>query len=176
MTATFDGPAADRSAETRDRIAQIIAEFQASLGELKCVMSQRLVRQGVSMSQLHVMWMLERHGELSMSRLAEMLDVSLSNATGLVDRMEERGMVDRVRIPDDRRAVHVRISDRGRQLLSDVDILRDDLTRRILGRLDDDQLERAARALSDIHDAVVAVVADEDPLACEALALHSHSH
>ena len=44
-----------------------------------------------------------------MSRLAELLDVSLSNATGIVDRMEERGLVERVRVPDDRRVVLVRI-------------------------------------------------------------------
>ena len=48
-----------------------------------------------------------------MSRLAEMLDVSLSNATGLIDRMEERGFVERIRVPEDRRVVLVRIT-RGR--------------------------------------------------------------
>ena len=61
----------------------IVADFQASMGELKCVGSERLVRLGISMAQLHVMHMLEGHGELPMSRLAEMLDVSLSAATVL---------------------------------------------------------------------------------------------
>ena len=51
---------------------------------------------------------------MPMSRLAEMLDVSLSNATGLIDRMEERGFVERIRVPDDRRVVLVQ-RDRGRR-------------------------------------------------------------
>ena len=62
----------------------------------------------MSMTHMHVMWLLQHHGDLSMSRLAELLDVSLSNATGIVDRMEERGLVERVRVPDDRRVVLVR--------------------------------------------------------------------
>ena len=51
------------------------------------------------MAQLHVMNLLERHGEMPMSRLAEMIDVSDSNATGLIDRVEERGFVERIRVP-----------------------------------------------------------------------------
>ena len=56
--------------------AAIIDDFRASMGELKCVGSERLVRLGISMAQLHVMHLLEGHGELAMSRLADMLDVS----------------------------------------------------------------------------------------------------
>ena len=40
-----------------------------------------------------------------MSRLADVAGVSLSNATGLVDRMEERGYIERTRVPEDRRIV-----------------------------------------------------------------------
>ncbi len=82
-----------------DTRSAIIDDFRASMGELKCIGSERLVRLGISMSQLHVMHLLERHGELAMSRLADMLDVSLSAATGLVDRIEERGFVERIRVP-----------------------------------------------------------------------------
>ena len=65
----------------------IAADLHAALGELKCLGSERLVRLGISMTQLHVMHVLDRHGELPMSRLADMLDVSMSAATGLVDRI-----------------------------------------------------------------------------------------
>ena len=49
--------------------------------------------------------MLQHHGPQTMTRLADMLDVSLSNATGIVDRLEDRGFVERVRVKDDRRIV-----------------------------------------------------------------------
>jgi DNA-binding MarR family transcriptional regulator len=149
----------------------IVTQFRASLGELRCVGSERLVRQGVSMSHLHLMSMLDRHGELPMSRVAELLGVSDSNATGLVDRMEEHGFVERVRHPDDRRVVLVRVSDRGRQILSDVEVVRDDIIFRVLGRLDLARLQRLAGALDDVRS-VVAEVAAEEP----GVFSHAHPH
>ena len=134
----------------------IISDIETSIGELRCIGSQHLVRAGVSMSHLHVMWMLQRHGELSMGRLAEMLDVSLSNATGLIDRMAERGLVERIRVPDDRRLVLVALSDHGRAMLDHADVLRSDLLETILGRLEPEQLERVAAALADIRQAIEA--------------------
>jgi DNA-binding MarR family transcriptional regulator len=160
-------PAVDRAA----LIDGIVAQFRASLGELRCVGSERLVRHGVSMAHLHLMSMLDRHGELPMSRVAELLGVSDSNATGLVDRMEEHGFVERVRHPEDRRVVLVRVSGRGRQILADVEVLRDDLVVRILGRLDKPQLERLARALDDVGSAVARVAADEPGIFS-----HAHPH
>jgi DNA-binding MarR family transcriptional regulator len=149
----------------------IVAQFRASLGELRCVGSERLVRHGVSMAHLHLMSMLDRHGELPMSRVAELLGVSDSNATGLVDRMEEHGFVERVRHPEDRRVVLVRVSDRGRQILADVEVLRDDLVVRILGRLDTPRLERLAQALDDVRSAVAEVAANEPGVFA-----HAHPH
>jgi len=113
------------------------------------------------MSHLHVMGILSRHGDTPMSRLADLLDVSMSNATGIVDRMEERGFVERVRVPDDRRVVLVRLTATGRATLDEADVVRRDLITRVLGRLDADQLGRLETSLTDVHGAVVAVLADE---------------
>ena len=83
------------------------------------------------MTHLHVMWRLEESGELPMSRLAEFLDVSLSNATGLIDRMEERGLVERSRVSDDRRVVLVRLTaGRAQDVLDEIQIMKDDLHER----------------------------------------------
>ena len=156
-------------------IDTVVGQFRSAVGEFSCVASERLVRQGVSMGHLHLMSMLDRHGQLPMSRIAELLDVSDSNATGLIDRMEERGFVERVRHPDDRRVVLVRVSDRGRQILTDLEVVRDDLTRRVLMRLDDPQLDRLGQAVEDINAAVVAVARDEPNLFSHANA-HTHAH
>jgi DNA-binding MarR family transcriptional regulator len=97
---------------------------------------------------------------MAMSRLAEMLDVSLSNATGLIDRMEERGLVERVRDREDRRVVVVRPAGRGREALDEVQLMRDDLLRRVLARLDRDAIVGLAEAMADVRDAVVAEAAE----------------
>jgi DNA-binding MarR family transcriptional regulator len=145
---------------TDDVKATIIADVKASLGELKCIGSERLVRLGISMTQLHVMHLLERHGELPMSRLAEMLDVSMSAATGLVDRVEERGFVERIRVPEDRRVVLARITDAGRQMLDDVELVRAELIEQVLDGLREDQIAGVASAMASIRVAIESASSD----------------
>jgi DNA-binding MarR family transcriptional regulator len=90
-----------------------------------------------------------------MNRLADLLDVSFSNATGLVDRMEERGLVERVRVPDDRRVVIVRPSAEGSRIREEIEALKEDRMRSLLTRLNPEQLERVLGAIGDLRGAVV---------------------
>jgi DNA-binding MarR family transcriptional regulator len=159
-----------RDALDREHLAgEMIAEFRLVLRELKCVGSQRLLRRGVSMTQLYVMSMLERHGAMPMTHLAEALDVSVSNATGLVDRMEERGLVDRLRDDPDRRVVRVALTAEGRTALAEIEVLQADVLAGVLARLDDRQLARLARSLDDLRGAVARATA-------EAPGMFAHEH
>jgi DNA-binding MarR family transcriptional regulator len=138
--------------------AAIIADLRASMAELKCIGSERLVRQGISMTQLHVLHLLDHHGEMPMSRLAEMLDVSLSNGSGLIDRIEERGFVERIRVASDRRMVMVRLTPAGRETLDEIEVVREQVLRRVLDRLDATQLAGVATAMADLREAVAATL------------------
>jgi DNA-binding MarR family transcriptional regulator len=72
-----------------DRVKQTIREVGEELG--------------LSMPQLDVLRRLQAHGPTRMSRLAEMCHCEASNLTGLVDKLESRGMVERRVDPEDRR-------------------------------------------------------------------------
>src|SRR5215203_4740535 len=102
-------------------LESILEELHGMIGSLRCAGTGRMVKAGISMTHLHILWVLDHHGELPMSRLAELLDVSLSNATGLIDRMEERGLIERIRVPDDRRVVIVRTSPEGERLRDEIE-------------------------------------------------------
>ena len=137
-------------------IDTIISDFRATMSELKCASSERLLRLGVSMAQLNIMYTLHRNGEMTMSHLADVLNVSFSSATGLIDRMEERDFIERIRVPEDRRIVVVRLTAAGQALLEEVDALSADLLRQVLVGLDTAQLEGMARAIADLRTAVEA--------------------
>src|SRR2546430_16789658 len=57
----------------------------------------------LSPSQCHVLHLIEPGRPLPMSRLADTLSCDASNVTGLVDRLESRGLVRRRPLPQDRR-------------------------------------------------------------------------
>ncbi|NTW28953.1 MAG: MarR family transcriptional regulator [Coriobacteriia bacterium] len=62
-------------------------------------------------------WVLEAlaRGPRRMSDLAEGTCTSQASLTGIIDRMEERGLVERVRPAGDRRVVEVSLTEAGRQ-------------------------------------------------------------
>ncbi len=146
------------TAPTADLATAIIADFRATMTQLKCASSERLLREGVSMAQIHIMYTVQRHGEMTMSQLADVLNVSDSNATGLVDRMAERGFVQRDRVPTDRRVVVVRVTETGEKLLEQIDALTDEILRSVLGRLGPAQLLGVGQAVADLRAAVDATV------------------
>jgi DNA-binding MarR family transcriptional regulator len=59
-----------------------------------------------------------RDREPTMNELARLLDLDKSSVTGLVDRAERRGLVERAPSPGDRRAVLVKLTGEGRSLVS----------------------------------------------------------
>jgi DNA-binding MarR family transcriptional regulator len=59
-----------------------------------------------------------RDREPTMNELARLLDLDKSSVTGLVDRAQRRGLVDRVPSPRDRRSVRVTLTAQGRSLVS----------------------------------------------------------
>jgi DNA-binding MarR family transcriptional regulator len=142
-----------------DPTERIITDFRVTVTQLKCAMSERLLRLGVSMAQVNILYTLHRSGEMPMSRLAELLNVSLSNATGLIDRLEERGYLERTRVPEDRRVVIVRLTAGGVQLIDQQDAMTDGLLRTVLGRLKPGQLLTIAQATADLRAAVEATTA-----------------
>jgi DNA-binding MarR family transcriptional regulator len=155
---------------TDDPRARIASGVHDMIAAFRCAGTGRLVKAGVSMTHMHVMWLLEHHGDLPMSRMADLLDVSFSNATGIVDRMEERGLVERVRVPDDRRVVLVRIAQKGRQALEETEAVKQDRLQAVLNHLDEGQLTRAAAALDDVR---AAVATEFGP---DVFAGHDHPH
>lgn len=92
----------------------------------------------MSLVHLNVLFVLSAEGPLPMNRLAEYLDVSQASATGIVDRMEQRGLVTRERDGDDRRVVRVSLATQGEDLITGLAADHRDKLGRLLDTLADD--------------------------------------
>jgi DNA-binding MarR family transcriptional regulator len=149
-------PAADASS-----VDAILTEVSGWIGELRCASMGRLVQGHVSLTHMHVLWLLQHHGAMTMSRLADLLDVSLSNATGIIDRMEEKGLIERVRVPDDRRLVLVRPGAAGLQALVESESSKRERLRSVLGRLSAAERPAVFEAVRTLRRALSAEVGDE---------------
>ena len=70
----------------------------------------------LSPAQCHVLHLIEPGHPLPMSRLADTLSCDASNVTGLVDRLESRGLVRRRSSPQDRRVKVLQLTPAGARL------------------------------------------------------------
>jgi DNA-binding MarR family transcriptional regulator len=94
----------------------------------------------LSLIHLHVLTILELEGPLSMSRLAEQLDVSVASATGIVDRMEQRRLIERRHDEADRRVVSVHPTRLGGEVFARLRRHRRDRLAKVLAQLTEDEL------------------------------------
>jgi DNA-binding MarR family transcriptional regulator len=92
-----------------DGLVQLSFAVQGALGRVAD-------EHDLSLIQLRLLGIL-RDREPSMMDLARALDLDKSSVTGLVDRAVKRGLLRRISTPEDRRAVHVTLTDRGRRLI-----------------------------------------------------------
>ena len=71
--------------------------------------------------------------------------------TRLLDRLEEKGLVRRVRFAEDRRQVHCRITDAGLELLARMDEPVDEVDEDILRDMKDDDVVTLIRLLDQVR-------------------------
>lgn len=91
-----------------DAVVQLSFAVQEALAAIAA-------RHDVSMTQLRLLGIL-RDREPAMLDLARHLKLGKSSVTGLIDRAEQRGLVERTTAAHDGRAVHVRLTAEGRRL------------------------------------------------------------
>ncbi len=96
-----------------DALAQLSWHVQSRIG---AAAAQR----GISTSQLRLLGIL-RDREPEMLELARHLGLDKSSVSGLVDRAESRGLVERVPGEGDRRKIAVRLTASGRSLATDLE-------------------------------------------------------
>jgi DNA-binding MarR family transcriptional regulator len=136
---------------------ELLEELRPLLAEERARFAARCHARGISIAHLHLMGLLERDGAMTMTAVAASLGTELPTATGLVDRMEDRGLVVRDRDERDRRVVLVRLSQQGAAVLSEIHALRRERLAAAMGHLDGEQQRRLLQSVQDLRRAFARV-------------------
>lgn len=135
----------------RRTIDEVLAELTSENPRERVGAFRQWLKVSLSLVHLHVLTVLESDGPLSMSHLAEALDVSVASATGIIDRMEQRGLVERRREREDRRVVLVHPTDAGAAVFRTIAEQRRQALIPILERMTDQELESCLIGLRAMH-------------------------
>jgi DNA-binding MarR family transcriptional regulator len=107
---TLPRPKSSRRQEMADAL---MVELGALVAGDKAAFASRCHERSISMAHLFLMSKIDKHGAVPMTRVAELLGSGLPTATGLVSRMEERGLIRRDHDTKDRRVVLVSLTEAG---------------------------------------------------------------
>lgn len=117
------GPAAPAS-EATDPLVRAVRRIAQAVD----VRSREIARlTGLTLPQLLVLQSIRGLGEVSTSAISRDVSMSPPTVVAVLDRLEAHGMIVRYRSTTDRRIVHARLTDRGREALRTAPgLLRDD--------------------------------------------------
>jgi len=73
----------------------------------------------LSRAQLFVLYAIDRHADMGMGQVADVLRCDASNVTGMVDRLVAQGLVMRQESARDRRSKTLRLTAKGEQIIKD---------------------------------------------------------
>ncbi|RCV48362.1 MarR family winged helix-turn-helix transcriptional regulator [Marinitenerispora sediminis] len=120
-----------------------------------------LARDGLTTSRATLLWKLREIGPAPQRRLAEELDVSPRNVTGLVDALEATGFVTREHDPADRRASLVTLTEHGASVVERLRRQRDELARDLFGAMPETRFDAFTAGLDDVLRRLHTLVAEE---------------
>jgi DNA-binding MarR family transcriptional regulator len=106
--------------------------------ELRKVFAQHMEPLGLKIAEFSILMLVAGNGEVNQRQLGQALDISPPNMAATLDRMVERGWIERVRSTHDRRAQHIHLTAAGRDLA--------DRARGIASTMEDPALAALSRA------------------------------
>lgn len=109
----------------------------------------------LTMQQMKVIMMLEHRGDVPVSVLAESLNVSLPNMTGIVDRLVQNDLVERIPSSQDRRVILLRSTKKSKEIFDSLFTSAFQRFQTVMGRLkktDQEIISLGLRLLSDAYE------------------------
>jgi DNA-binding MarR family transcriptional regulator len=116
---------------------------------MKTALEERLRRHDITAPQWAVLARLWEEDGLPPSVIGRRLEADRPTITGVVDRLEHKGLVKKVRDSEDRRVVRVHLTDRGKKLGGELPALAEEVNRRALSGIGD--VEQLKQQLKDIR-------------------------
>lgn len=123
-----------RSSELRLHFREIVNGFK--LNDALCANDESL---NVSVQELHVIELLGDLGPQMMRELSEHLFIAVNTVTNLVDHLERKQLAERIRSTEDRRVIHVKLTDQGKQLYDAITAIHFQFCSKMLGSLNEDE-------------------------------------
>jgi DNA-binding MarR family transcriptional regulator len=133
---------------------QLVAQLVESSRLLRNYIDHRAKERGTTRAQWIVLFRLRQQEGLSQVDLAEVLELQPISLVRLLDRLVEHGLLERRHDPKDRRTNRLFLTERGRQLVDDLDSLREAIATDVLERVSEEAIKTSLATLCELKDRI----------------------
>jgi MarR family transcriptional regulator for hemolysin len=133
---------------------RLVAQLVESSRLLRNYIDHRAKGRGTTRAQWIVLFRLRQQEGLSQVDLADVLELQPISLVRLLDRLVEHGLLERRPDPKDRRANRLFLTGAGRQLVDDLDSLRDSIAADVLQDIPASAIETSLETLKDIKERI----------------------
>jgi MarR family transcriptional regulator, transcriptional regulator for hemolysin len=133
---------------------QLVAQLVESSRLLRNYIDHRAKTRGTTRAQWIVLFRLREQEGLSQVDLADVLELQPISLVRLLDRLVEHGLLERRHDPKDRRANRLFLTAQGRQLVDDLDSLRDAIATDVLQEVPTDAIRTSLQTLREVKDRI----------------------
>jgi DNA-binding MarR family transcriptional regulator len=141
------------AAESNDHLTrQIIFSIRRLIQAKELYTKELNKKYQISASQLNCLLALHENGPLPPSQIAKHIMVNSSTVTGIIDRLEQKGLVERWRSSPDRRVITIYLTEAGTKLAEHAP---PPIQQRVLDgikRLSPDEIQRIVKSLIKLTD------------------------
>lgn len=147
-------------ASQRDREAALDRVLELAV-LVNADMTKGLADLGLTEARAHLLWELHQRGPSTQRELADALQVSPRNVTGLVDALADTGFVSREPHPTDRRATLVAFTAHGAEVAEGLERGRSEFARALFAGMPGAQLRGLVAGLDAVLDRMRSLAAQE---------------
>ena len=133
---------------------QLIAQLVESSRLLRNYIDHRAKERGTTRAQWIVLFRLRQQEGLSQVDLAEVLELQPISLVRLLDRLVEHELLERRHDPKDRRANRLFLTEKGRQLVDDLDSLREAIATDVLEKVSEEAIKTSLATLCELKDRI----------------------
>lgn len=108
--------------------------------------------EGTTKMELHVLLLVQTQPDIVLGEIRERLGVPNSTLTGVIDRMEKRGLVERTISARDRRSYGLKLTNKGKEIRREHDRVLLMISSKILATLDEDEKMTFIKLLTKVAD------------------------
>jgi MarR family transcriptional regulator for hemolysin len=136
---------------------QLVAQLVESSRLLRNFIDHRAKSRGTTRAQWIVLFRVREHEGLSQVDLADVLELQPISLVRLLDRLVEHGLLERRHDPKDRRANRLFLTPAGKQLVDELDSLRNAIACDVMQNLSTEQMQTSLDALRAMKERIKAL-------------------